>query len=240
MCFGSMSQTSKDLTASTVNLAQTMARQAGKVFGAADKTFNTISNAMTSIVNRGESQFGFSNGEFTAMNAATVNAGAAEQRNLRGQAAASGQPVNTAAIDQKVAGDTASAENATVQAGYAQGNKNFFAASKDLGAAPDIYGVADKFNSNAMGALGAASTAQTARDASGGGWKNLAKAGIAYAGDVGGSFIGDPGLGGQIDAGLSAVGFNAGKNAPGGNATSQMFGNTNPVTTTSQAFSDSA
>src|SRR5438552_169540 len=127
MCFGSsMSKTTKNLTASTVNLANTMASQAGKVFGAADKTFNTISNAMTSIVNRGESQFGFSQGQFNALNANAVNAGATEQRNLRAQAAASGQPFNAAAIDQKVANDTATAQNQILEKGYETGNQNFF------------------------------------------------------------------------------------------------------------------
>jgi len=220
-----MSKTTKNLTASTVNLANTMASQASKVFGAADKTFNTISNAMTSIVNGGASQFGFSQGQFNALNANAVNAGATEQRNLRAQAANSGQPFNAAAIDQKVANDTATAQNAILEKGYEQGNQNFFKASSNLAQAPGIYGVADQFNKNAMDALGTATKAQENRDAAGGGWKNLVKTGLTLAGDIGGSFIGDPGLGGQV---MGVIGGASGQPAGGRSATSNMFGVNDP------------
>lgn len=218
-----MSKTTKDLTSKIVGLANTMTSQAGKVFGAADKTFNTISDAMTSIVNRGESQFGFSNGQFTAMNAAAVNAGATEKRNLTAQAATSGQPFNAAKIDQDVANKTATAENQIVQEGYEQGNKNFFTAAGDLAKAPSVYQTADEFNKTAMSGLGTAKTAQENRDAAGGGWKNLAKTGLAIAGDIGGSFIGDPGLGGQV---MSVVGGVEGGGKK--SATSTMFGGNDP------------
>lgn len=219
MCFNTMSKTAKSLTASTVGLANQMAKQAGTIFGAADKTFNTISNAMTSIVNGGPSQFGFSNGQFTAMNAAAVNAGATEQRNLKAQAAVTGQPFNAAAINQDVANKTATAENQIVQEGYQQGNQNFFKAASDLQAAPGVYGAADKANTSAMSALGEASTAQANRDASAGTLKNLAKTGVAIAGDIGGSFIGDPNLGNQITS-PGAPSSQAGM----GSAATKLFG----------------
>ncbi len=219
-----MSKTTKDLTAKTVDLANTMANQAKKVFGAADTTFNTISSALTPIVNGGASQFGFSNGQFTAMNAAAVNAGATEKRNLTAQAATSGQPFNAAKIDQDVANKTATQLNQNVQAGYEQGNKNFFQATQDLSKAPDMYQTAEGFDRNAMAGLQTATTAQENRDAAGGGWKNLAKTGLAIAGDIGGSFIGDPGLGGQV---MSVAGGATGK-PKGGSATSTMFGASDP------------
>ena len=217
-----MSTTTKDLTASTVSLANQMAKQASTVFGAADKTFNTISSALTPIVNAGASQFGFSNGQFTAMNAAAVNAGATEQRNLRAQAAASGQPFNAAKIDQDVANQTATAENQIVQEGYQQGNQNFNNAVGGLEKAPSIYGVANEFNDSAMKGLGQATTAQENRDAAGGGWKNLAKTGLAIAGDIGGAFIGDPNLGGQVTSAANPTPQSQTQRP--GNATSNMFG----------------
>lgn len=222
MCFGSMmSKTTKDLTAKTVDLANTMANQAKKVFGAADTTFNTISNALTPIVNGGPSQFGFSNGQFTAMNAAAVNAGATEKRNLTAQAAVSGQPFNAARIDQDAANKTATQLNKNIQAGYQQGNQNFWQATSNLGKAPSIYETAEGFDKNAMGALDQATKAQENRDAAGGGWKNLAKTGLAIAGDIGGSFIGDPGLGGQV---MSVADAASGGGGGGKSATSSLFG----------------
>lgn len=216
-----MSKTTKDLTAKTVDLANTMARQAGKVFGAADTTFNTISSALTPIVNRGESQFGFSQGQFNAMNAAAVNAGATEKRNLLAQAAVSGQPFNAAKIDQDVANKTAMAQNQIVQEGYEQGNRNFFNAVGGLSKAPSIYSTASEFDQNAMSGLKDATQAQENRDAAGGGWKNLVKTGLTLAGDVAGSFIGDPGLGGQVMGVVSP-------SKKSGSATSSMFGGNDP------------
>lgn len=224
MCFGSsMSKTTKDLTAKTVDLANSMASQAKKVFGAADTTFHTISDALTPIINRGASQFGFSQGQFNAMNAAAVNAGATEKRNLTAQAATSGQPFNAARIDQDVANRTAQAVNANTIAGYEQGNKNFFEATGQLEKAPSVYGVANEFNKDALTGLQTATTAQENRDAAGGGWKNLVKTGLTLAGDIGGSFIGDPGLGGQVMGVVSP-----GKKSSGGSATSSMFGGNDP------------
>lgn len=220
-----MSKTTKDLTGSIVGLANSMASQAKKVFGAADQTFHTISSSMTNIVNKGEQQFGFSGGEFQALNAAAVNAGATMKRNLVAQAQASGQPVNVAAIDREVADKTATAVNANQIAGYERGNQDFWKATGNLEQAPDVYGVANAFNTNAMGALDQAKTAQENRDAAGGGgWKNLVKAGIAVAGDIGGSFIDDPMLGNQIDTGLSAVGFGGGGGGGFGSAATKLFG----------------
>lgn len=224
MCFSTMSKTTKDLTATTVNLANTMAARAGKVFGAADQTFHTISSALTSIVNKGESQFGFSGGQFQALNAAAVNAGATQKRNLIAQAAASGQPFNAAAIDREVANNTATAENQIMQAGYKQGNENWQFATKGLEAAPSIYGTADEFGKTALGGLNQAMTAQGNRDAAGGGgWKNLIKTGIGIAGNIGGSFIGDPNLGSQL---TGAVGGGSGDLL---SSATKMFGKSGSV-----------
>jgi len=198
MCFSTMSKTTKDLTGSIVGLANMMTNQAKKVFGAADQTFHTISNSMTPILNRGESQFGFSGGQFNALNAAAVNAGATALRNKLAEARASGQPVNVAAIKNEIANQTATAENQIMQAGYLQGNQNFWKAAGVEEAAPGVYGTSISANEAAMKSLDQAKAAQEQRDAAGGGWKNLVKAGLAVAGDIGGSFIGDPNLGGQI------------------------------------------
>lgn len=161
----------KAINAQIQSFSKQLTAQAGTIFGDASQVFNNIVGAMQGIVSGGPSQQGFSAAELSARNAAAVNAGAAEARNLKAAAASSvgaigGGNVPTSSgttqamvldAQAKAASDTAGALNEIQSEDYARGNENFFKAAADEGQAPSVFstanqaaGVADESNKTAF------------------------------------------------------------------------------------------
>lgn len=98
------------------NFATTVKDEAGTIFGAANSVFNKITGALDGIVKGGPGQNGWSATENAARTAQTVQAGAAEARNLKGAAASSvaaiggGNTVTPAGSTQQIV------QNADIQA----------------------------------------------------------------------------------------------------------------------------
>jgi hypothetical protein len=165
----------KAINTSIQDFAGQVKDEAGQIFGDASQVFNTVMNSVKGIIAGGPSQFGYSQGEFSAKNAAAVNAGGAEARNLKAAAASSAAAVGggnvatpagatQAAVlsaDQRAAADTASAENAILQEGFATGRDNFFKANELAERAPSVFSVANEANSNVSHAQHEAATSQT-------------------------------------------------------------------------------
>jgi len=134
--------------------------EASTVFSGASSVFNTIVGALTNIVQGGPGQQGFSAGELSARNAAAVNAGAAENRNLKAAALSSAAAIGggnvatpsgaTEAIalgaEEKAASDTAGALNEIQSENYATGRDNFFKAERGLQEAPGVFATANQSN----------------------------------------------------------------------------------------------
>ena len=86
----------KAINTSIQDFAGQVKDEAGQIFGDASQVFNTVMNSVKGIIAGGPSQFGYSQGEFSAKNAAAVNAGGAEARNLKAAAASSAAAVGGA------------------------------------------------------------------------------------------------------------------------------------------------
>lgn len=169
----------KAINSSIQDFAGKVKDEAGQIFGDASKVFNDVMNSVTGIVKGGPSQFGYSAGEFSAKNAAAVNAGAAEARNLKGAAASAaaavggGNTVTPAGItqatvlsaDQKAAADTAAAENQILQEGFAKGYDEWKTGLETELKAPNVFSVANEANSNVTKAQHEAETSQQNIDA---------------------------------------------------------------------------
>lgn len=133
----------KAINAQIQGFSKQLQAQAGTIFGDASSVFNNITNAMQGIVNGGPSQQGMSAAELSSRNAAAVNAGAAEARNLKAAAASSvgaiggGNTVTSSGTTQaavlnaqaKAASDTANMENEIQSENYGIGRENFFKAA---------------------------------------------------------------------------------------------------------------
>jgi hypothetical protein len=165
----------KAINSSIQDFAGKVKDEAGEIFGDASQVFNTVMNSVKGIVSGGPSQFGYSQGEYSAKTAAAVNAGAAEARNLKGAAASSAAAVGGGNVatpagatqatvlsaDQKAAADTASAENAIVQEGYAKGYDEWKTGLDAAEKAPNVFATANEANSNVTKAQHEAETSQT-------------------------------------------------------------------------------
>ncbi len=135
------------------DFATTVKSEAGDVFSASSDVFHKIMDSVSGIVSGGPSQYGYSAGEQSAKTAAAVQAGATEDRNLKGAAAANVgaigggnvatpagmQQATVLAADQKAAADTAAAQNEITQGGFETGRENFFKATDIAEKAPSVF-----------------------------------------------------------------------------------------------------
>jgi len=192
----------KTLNKSVQGLLTSAKSEAATVFGASSTVFNNLMKSIQSIVAGGPSQMGYSANELSALNAAAVEAGATEARNLRGAAAGAvgaigggnvalpsgGTQAAVMSANQKAAADTAAAENAITQANYAQGNQNYQQAVKSEMALPEVFNPATSATDAATKAAGAASDVEKQMSASENWWQPMlgsvlgATAGVATAG----------------------------------------------------------
>jgi len=179
--------------------------EAGTIFGEANDVFNNIVNATKQIVNGGPSQMGFSAAELSAKNAAAVQAGATEARNLKAATAGAlsaiggGTFVNPAGSTQqimfdanaKAAEDTAASLNEIQREGFETGRSNFWNATKTELAAPSVLGAANEANKTAMEGQKQAMTSQQSIDTANNWWQPLLEKGVmagvdAFTGGIGG------------------------------------------------------
>jgi len=185
MC--SPSDAMKSLNNTVQQFTQQVTSEAGTVFGAANTVFNNIMNAVGGIVKAGASQLGFSTGELNAKNAAVVQGGATEARNLEAAAASGAAAIGggnvalpggaTAAAKQtaaiQAASDTATAENQITEADWETGRQNFWAGIGAEGKAPGVYDVANSFNKTAGQQQQEAMKSQQNIDTGDNWWKSL-------------------------------------------------------------------
>lgn len=172
------SSATKAINSSIQDFAGTVKSQAGDIFSGASTVFHNIMDSVKGIVSGGPSQFGYSQGEYSAKTAAAVNAGAAEARNLRGAAASSSAAIGggnvaapagatqtaTMAAEQKAAADTATAENEIVQGGFETGRQNYENAINTEEKATEVFNPATSANASVTGAQHEAMTSQTQMD----------------------------------------------------------------------------
>jgi hypothetical protein len=195
----------KQLNQSIQAFSSKVTDEAGTIFGEANSVFNDIKNVMSGIVKGGPSQAGMGAAELSARNAAAVNAGGAEARNLRGAAASAvgaiggGNVVTPAgatqdivmSANQRAAADTAAAENQIQQENYERGNKNWqFATQAEL-QAPKVLETADAANKTAMEGQKQSMTSQQTMDTASNWWQPLLEKGVmagvsAFTGGIGG------------------------------------------------------
>lgn len=185
--------------------------EAGQIFGDASTVFNNIVGSLQGIVNGGPSQEGYSAAELSAKNAAAVNAGATEARNLKAAAGSAvgaigggntvtssgGTQATMFAANQKAAEDTANAENAIVQGNFETGRDNFFKAVQGEEAAPGVFSSSNQANEVASGSQKTEMESQQSIDNANNWWANdIMQLGTAAVG----SFAG--GLGGGLGKSL--------------------------------------
>lgn len=182
--------------------------QAGQIFGDANKVFNDVVGSLTSIVKGGPSQAGFSAAELSARNAAAVQAGATEARNLKGAAASSVGAIGggnvvapagstqaiTLGADQKAAADTAAAVNQVQQENYERGNQDYWKGVQADEQSTDVFNPSTSANKEASDALDKAETSQQSIDTANNWWANdimqLGSAAIGgFTGGLGGSMF---------------------------------------------------
>ena len=142
------------------NFASTVKDEAGTVFGDANTVFNKITGALSNIISGGPGQNGWSATENNARTAATVQAGAAEARNLKGAAASGaaaiggGNTVNPSGstqatvmgAEEKAAADTAAGLNANQIANAEAGRAEFNSAVQQEEAAPGVFNASTAAN----------------------------------------------------------------------------------------------
>lgn len=164
----------KGINSNIQDFAKQVKSEAGTIFDDASGVFGKIMDSVEGLLKGGPTAFGYSQNQYSAMTASTVNAGAAEARNLKGAAASSAAAIGggnaalpagatqsaTFAADQKAAADTAATENANLQEGYKVGNENFFKAEQIAANAPNVFATANDANRNVSGAQKLAMTSQ--------------------------------------------------------------------------------
>jgi hypothetical protein len=199
------------------NFSNQVTSQSSQIFQGASTVFNNIVGSLQGIVNGGPSQQGFSAGQLSAENAAAVNAGATEARNLKGATSSSiasiggGNTVTNAGEQQnellganeKAATDTATAENNIQQADYAQGNENFFKAEQGEEGATNVFNPATSAAGEASSQQKEAFSSQQEMDnQSNWAMNDIMKLGSAAAGVAGGVLTGGAttALGGVLGA----------------------------------------
>lgn len=146
------------------NLATTVSDEGKTIFGAANSVFNKITGALDGIIKGGPGQNGWSATENAARTAATVQAGAAEARNLKGAAASSVAAIgggNTVApagstqaivqnADVQAASDTAAGLNQNQIANAEAGRDEFNKAVQGEEAATQVFNPANAANSTSI------------------------------------------------------------------------------------------
>src|SRR5271165_5250658 len=188
-----------------------MQQQASTEFGQANTVFQSLQNSFAPTVAAGPSQMGYSPAELSALNSAAItntgtayaNAKAATGEALAGQnggntALPSG---TTAGVDEalasQAANQTSTELNQIQQAGYAQGNANYNAATAGLAASPNVFGTSTGAGNAATGAGGAAGTTAN----------QITQANNSWVGAVTGALgsIGGAAMGGLMSGGLSTA-----------------------------------
>lgn len=193
----------KDINSKIKGLASQMTDEAKTVFTTAKSNVDKILGSVNGIIDAGASHMGFGQAEINAKNAAAVDAGAAEARNLKaaaGSAVASIGGGNTVMpsgtttqiltdANVRAAEDTASALNKVQQEGYERGNQDYWKAIDTAERAPSTLDVASGFNKVALSGEREAATSQQAIDNANNWWKDdIMKVGSAVAGYATGGF----------------------------------------------------
>jgi hypothetical protein len=160
------------------NFATTVQSEAGTVFGAANSVFNKITGALSGIIAGGPGQNGWSASQNAARTAATVQAGAAEARNLKGAAASSvaaiggGNTVAPAGSTQQIvqnadiqaASDTAAGLNQNQIANAQAGQQEFNSAISAEEQAPSAFNASTAANQGVNSANQSAFQSQSQMD----------------------------------------------------------------------------
>ena len=160
------------------NFATTVQSEAGTVFGAANSVFNKITGALSGIIAGGPGQNGWSASQNAARTAATVQAGAAEARNLKGAAASSvaaiggGNTVAPAGSTQQIvqnadiqaASDTAAGLNQNQIANAQAGQQEFNSAISAEEQAPSVFNASTAANQGVNSANQSAFQSQSQMD----------------------------------------------------------------------------
>jgi hypothetical protein len=190
--------------------------EAGTIFGDANSVFNDIKTAMSGIVSGGPSQTGWGQAEKNARDAAAVQLGATEARNLKSVASSAtgaiggGNTVNPAGstqqvvmgAEQKAAADTASQLNQNLTEDYEQGNQNFFKAAAAEEQAPSVFSTSNSANEVAQAGQKQAQTSQQSIDTQNNWWQPLVeKATVGALGSFTSAFTG--GLGSNLAKNLT-------------------------------------
>jgi hypothetical protein len=160
------------------NFATTVQSEAGTVFGDANQVFNKITGALSGIIAGGPGQNGWSASQNAARTAATVQAGAAEARNLKGAAASSvaaiggGNTVAPAGSTQQIvqnadiqaASDTAAGLNQNQIANAQAGQQEFNSAISAEEQAPSVFSASTAANQGVNSANQSAFQSQSQMD----------------------------------------------------------------------------
>jgi hypothetical protein len=177
----------KSVANSITGFASTLANEAQNIYGDASQVFGNLWGKIQSIVNGGPGQWGFPTGQTQAMQAANAQAAATMGRNLQAAAATSGaalgggnvaQPAGatiaaTDAARQAAAAQQAQGENAIIQAGYQQGNQNFWAATQAGEQLPNVFNASTAANKNVTSQQTEAMNAQTAMNTANNWWQPM-------------------------------------------------------------------
>lgn len=160
------------------NLSTQVQGEGSQIFGAANQVFNKVTGALNGIISGGPGQNGWSASENAARTAQTVQAGAAEARNLKGAAASSVAAIgggNTVApagstqqivqnADVQAASDTAAGLNQNQIANAEAGRAEFNQAVQGEEAATQAFNPANSANQTTISANNSASQSQQELD----------------------------------------------------------------------------
>jgi hypothetical protein len=160
------------------NFATTVQSEGSQIFGDANQVFNKITGALNGIISGGPGQNGWSASQNAARTAATVQAGAAEARNLKGAAASSvaaiggGNTVAPAGSTQQIvqnadiqaASDTAAGLNQNQIANAQAGQQEFNSAISAEEQAPSVFSASTAANQDVNSANQSAFQSQSQMD----------------------------------------------------------------------------
>lgn len=146
--------------------SSTTTNEAGTIFGAANSVFNSVTSALSGIIKGGPGQNGWSASQASARNAATIQEGATEARNLEGAAGSQvgaiggGNAVTPAGAEQAIemgakeqaASDTASGLNQNQIANAQAGQQEFNTAVQEEENATQAFNPATAANQEATSA----------------------------------------------------------------------------------------
>jgi hypothetical protein len=223
--FGGPSPQEEAAQASMAQAGKDMIYDSGVSFGDAQAMFKSITGQLAPILANGPSQFGMSTAqeaaERTILTTQLSQAGQEESQSVNDALASRNitpgagiSPGALAEIEGALANKTATSlamgQLGITQQGYDIGRSNFWNAASESGQ----VGSAEGNLATSLGSTGVTATsdsfneAQTINSQKNGFMKAL----MAVGGDIAGSFVGDPNLGGQLDSAVYG-----GSNTPAGN-----------------------